>query len=408
MSEFRYHTLSITGRRETNQDCVIAKEVGKKAYFLAVADGMGGVAGGQVASNLILQTAEKVLTEQFTSPLKPEKLKETLEIIFLEAQMAIKKRIKEEPELTGMGTTLTCVLIIGNKYAWGNLGDSRIYSISNGKLNLITKDHTYIQDYIDKNGNTLSADILNKYSNYLLKTIDGGTDVADIYPFDADYLALKNGELFLLCSDGLILNKSDFKSEFIKDYILESKNLEIGTKNLVDYVFKMGSNDNISVVVGEYGKHKIVKRKSVKKKSSKKILTIIPIIASLLFIFLVYLLVSPYIFQTQNEKDFVEVKRNKNVHPEIKFREEKPAKEKKKTSTNKVEKKAEDNKIEAPNLVGKSKTVATATAKVKGLKVAVKNVPSNSKQKGLVISQSPGSGSKVKKGSTIAIKIGEG
>lgn len=253
MDNLNYHALTFTGRRQNNQDSCKVIELGNNSYFLAVADGMGGVAGGQVASNLVITEAEKILSNEFHSETPPNRFKQILEKVFIASQKVIQQRIKEEPQLAGMGTTLSALLVSDNKFVWGNLGDSRIYLLRENVLKQITEDHTYIEDYKKNNEGEIPQYIIDQYSHYLLRSVDGGSDEADIFPLESDYETLKEKDTFLICSDGLITNKVDTADEFFKDQIVGTKNLKTAAQNLIASAFYDGSNDNISVILAEYG-----------------------------------------------------------------------------------------------------------------------------------------------------------
>ena len=251
MRSFNTFPLSITGRRETNQDSYLVLRPSANTVFLAVADGMGGVAGGQIASNEVIKCCQKVIEEFFLSEVTPLQLKEILIRIYNKAQSVIRELTKENPKLTGMGTTLTTLLIIDDKYVWGNLGDSRIYYYSNLSLNQITMDHTQVQDFLKEHTGEASLDFLKQYSNILTRSIDGSSDEPDIFPDVAPYETLKTGEAFLLCSDGLILDKVQNNSQIFLNYLVNCRNLEETANNLVNKAYDEGSNDNITILLCE-------------------------------------------------------------------------------------------------------------------------------------------------------------
>jgi len=277
MKKIDYYSLSFIGRRGSNQDSCLVTKPSKNSLFLAVADGMGGVAGGQIASKVVIETAQDVLKEKFKGEVQPNQLKETLIRIFFLSQKAINDKISEDTELNGMGTTLTCVLILDDKYVWGNLGDSRIYWFTKSNLNQITVDHTHIQEYTDTVGTDVSEEIIKNYSHYLTRSIDGGSDEPDIFPDVISYETLKDGDALLLCSDGLILDKVIGNDEKFKSYLLGTKKLKDAAENLVASAYNDGSNDNITIVLSSYGKLRRKKQKlkkynypPVEKKKAKR------------------------------------------------------------------------------------------------------------------------------------------
>jgi protein phosphatase len=154
-----------------------------------------------------------------------------------------------------MGTTMTCLLMKDKQYAWANIGDSRIYKITENTIQQITNDHTYIQDYIQKKG-SIPADLAKQYSHYILKVIDGQKQAPDLFPVSSNCETLQNGDVLLLCSDGLILDSLHTNTNLLKNYVIGSDTLEQAAKQLYDYAFHSGSSDNITIVLVEYGQLK--------------------------------------------------------------------------------------------------------------------------------------------------------
>lgn len=254
-NNIKTYALSFVGRRKNNQDNCIAINIEKSITFLAVADGMGGTIGGEIASKLILDNAVTILKKNINERTDVNSFKNLLKFVFQSAQNLIQSKVENNPELSGMGTTLTCVLIMKDKFVWGNLGDSRIYHITNRNINQISVDHTYVQDYINEHGANLPQSTFSNFQNYLTKAIDGSEDKADIFPKNEDYATLSLGEGFILCSDGLIADKTD-NDTYLSEYVFGSRDLESAAKNLISRAYHNGSSDNISVVLAEYGKFK--------------------------------------------------------------------------------------------------------------------------------------------------------
>jgi protein phosphatase len=303
-ADLSFYTHTFKGRRDNNQDSCDAYKIKEGVYFLAVADGMGGTVGGQIASQLVLNEAKKILAEEFKNKVLISELKPIIERIFLLAQVAISKRVKLEPELNGMGTTLTCVLVNGDKYVWGNLGDSRIYLLSSNELKQITIDHTYVQDFLNDPNNSPSKNLVEKFGNYLMKSLDGGNDEADIYPKNKNFEILRNGEIFLLCSDGLINDKSNLDTTVFRECITSTPSIKEAAPKLISYAFQNGSKDNITCVLAEYGKlnRKIRKNHNFNATSirqSKKII-LRPVNIVLFFIVLLILMLSYFMFIKKN------------------------------------------------------------------------------------------------------------
>jgi protein phosphatase len=242
MNKLDYYSLSFAGRRKNNQDSCIVLKPSNSSIFLAVADGMGGAAGGEVASKSVLDTAEKVLKKKFEEEVQPEHLKDILKGIFYFSQIDISNKIKENSELIGMGTTLTCVLILDDKFVWGNIGDSRIYRYTQSELTQISIDHTHIQEYIDKVGTDISKEFIDNHGHILTRAINGGNHIPDIFPSESPFESLESGDAFLLCSDGMILDKMGQNNSNLKNYLVGIKELKDVAENLVSYAYNKGSN----------------------------------------------------------------------------------------------------------------------------------------------------------------------
>jgi len=250
---FKTEILSHKGLRKSNEDNLTNSKLARRTYLLAVADGMGGMTGGDLASKSVLLTITDFLKKEIKRKDIQFNLKELLEKSFLVGQSCIADIIAANPHLNGMGTTLAAVLIKDGKYVWGNLGDSRIYLISDGTMKLITEDHSYIQEYLKNYKNEVSSPIISQYKNIVTKIVDGGLDKPDIFPESADYENLNRGDLFMLCSDGLIIDKTKDYSGFFEGIIFKNRSMKKTVKELINWALDNGSDDNISVVLGRFG-----------------------------------------------------------------------------------------------------------------------------------------------------------
>ncbi len=247
-----YCDLSFAGRREGNEDECLAFQLGPDACFLAVADGMGGLEGGEIASHLVLASARTFLEHAFAGEVQDDDLKHILLAMYRSTQKELAAEKVKRPALRGMGTTLTCVLIKGGKYIVGNVGDSRVYLCRDNALVQVTEDHTFIQQLLRENKKPDAA-MLEHYSHYVTRCIEGGTDDPDIFPLDAGWSSLRDGDGFLLCSDGLITDKSDTDPQHMYFCLTGTKDVHAAAEQLVARAFHAGSSDNISVIVATYG-----------------------------------------------------------------------------------------------------------------------------------------------------------
>lgn len=248
------HGTTFPGRRDVNQDDILHFYPSPDSFFLGVADGMGGVAGGQIASQTVLQTVETVLKEEFEDEVSPDMLKEILDKAFDAAQASIREITEQDPSLDGMGTTLTCVLGCENRFIAGNLGDSRVYYLTDGDIQQVTEDHSYLREFEKEAGeDNIDPEFIEQYGHIINKTLDGSGDEPDYFPKEAPYYELQEEDGFLLCSDGLIVDKLQDQKQLFKSYMMGTPDLQTAAESLVSLAYYSGSTDNISAVLAEAG-----------------------------------------------------------------------------------------------------------------------------------------------------------
>ena len=245
-----YKGLTFVGRRSKNQDSILLEKINDDTFLFAVADGMGGHIGGEIASAIAVSTLLKTVKNKIETC-------NDLKLILKEAYEASDKKIASKaitnPELKGMGTTMVSVLIHKDKFIWANIGDSRLYFLKNNILTQISEDHSYINEFEKKNGKPASVDIVDKYGHFLTKCIDGNKSSPDLYPLDKDYNKLEDNTCFMLCSDGLINDRVNTNLTLFQNYLLGDKSLEDSAKNLIGQAYVHGSNDNISIIIVDVG-----------------------------------------------------------------------------------------------------------------------------------------------------------
>jgi len=248
------HGTTFPGRRDVNQDDILHFYPSPDSFFLGVADGMGGVAGGQIASQTVLQTVETVLRDEFEDEVSPDMLKQILNKAFDAAQASIREITEQDPSLDGMGTTLTCVLGCENRFIAGNLGDSRVYYLNGGDIQQVTEDHSYLREFEKEAGeDNIDPEFIEQYGHIINKTLDGSGDEPDYFPKEAPYYELQEEDGFLLCSDGLIVDKLQDQKQLFKSYMMGTPDLQTAAESLVSLAYYSGSTDNISAVLAEVG-----------------------------------------------------------------------------------------------------------------------------------------------------------
>jgi len=253
MSSFEFYGLSHPGRRENNEDAYLALSLDSETSFLAVCDGMGGVEGGELASNIVIDITRSFFEQEYSQLEQTEDLKSILRVLYNTTQEKLREEKKKMPGREGIGTTFTCLLQRGNRYVVGNVGDSRVYQLRGEKITQVTEDHTHVQEFQKKTGNEFDPNLLSLYGHLITRAIDGGQDKPDLYPLDQESAEIEDGDGFILCSDGLIMNKSNSSQEFIRDYLIGESDLKSTAEQLIAYAYHSGSTDNITVIAASYG-----------------------------------------------------------------------------------------------------------------------------------------------------------
>lgn len=237
------------GARSENQDSILNIKIAEDVFLVGIADGMGGMAGGKLASSLAVEAITDYIQSLSLDQFEGENLKNILSSCYDIAGFSIQKAKERQPEFSGMGTTLSLLLICGDMYVWSNLGDSRIYEIGNDSIKLITVDHTLVQQLSRMQRTDLEESVTLKYDHVLTKCLDGSGEPPDIFPVEKDYLDLDEDVYFMLCSDGMILDKSDSDQTKLMQMIAKNNTVQNAVTDLISYAYSEGSQDNISVGV---------------------------------------------------------------------------------------------------------------------------------------------------------------
>lgn len=209
---------------------------------LAVADGMGGHVGGEIASRIAIQTFAAGLKIFSQGDLDTDSREDLLLNLTHDVDHAIMREIAAKPEMEGMGTTLTSVAIIGSNVLLLHIGDSRCYRIRKKKITQLSVDHTIMQELLDQGRITHDEIADHPQRSFLTQALMGKGEITPIlisFPAELD-------DIYLLCSDGLSGVLSD---SLIRDCIIES-DLEDAVNSLITKAYERGAPDNVTVVVG--------------------------------------------------------------------------------------------------------------------------------------------------------------
>lgn len=225
--------------RQGNEDSALVS-----AQIIAVADGMGGHAAGEVASRIAvktLQSLEPALTAQDID-------RDSVEDLLMHSLHSIDEEIAcvadEEIEKRGMGTTLTALLLRDNQIALLHVGDSRCYRLRGNTLEQLSNDHTVIQELLDQGAITQAEAAEHPQRAMLTQALRGDGDVTPVLQI----YEVKKGDRYLLCSDGLsgVLTDKEIKLG------LKKSNKDEAVKFLVDATYINGAPDNVTVLIADF------------------------------------------------------------------------------------------------------------------------------------------------------------
>jgi serine/threonine protein phosphatase PrpC len=224
--------------RSGNEDSALASK-----NLIAVADGMGGHAAGEVASSLAIKTLVQS-AQVFTHPDIDEESADDLYLQAIqEADLSLKSAVEENPALSGMGTTLTSLLLRGTSVALLHIGDSRAYRLRGSAFEQLSVDHTVIQELLNQGAISESDIATHPQRSVLTQVMMGEGNIEVPLPV----IDVKVGDRFLVCSDGLssVLTEKEIKS------LIKGKDRDAAVAALVDATYINGAPDNVTLVIGD-------------------------------------------------------------------------------------------------------------------------------------------------------------
>ena len=226
-------------QREGNEDSGFVSP-----NILAVADGMGGYIGGEIASRTVITKLAELNPILSNPELDNESREDLLRSSITTMDSAIAEIGAQRPELVGMGTTLTSISLFNNYVLLLHVGDSRAYRIRGKKIEQISHDHTVVQELVDQGRLTLNEIADHPQRSFLTQAIMGKENLT---PILVAYPAVK-GDKYLVCSDGLTAVVDEGK---IVQALQED--LQSAVNTLVDLTYKNGAPDNVTVIATEIG-----------------------------------------------------------------------------------------------------------------------------------------------------------
>lgn len=238
------HGLTDVGqRREANEDSFL---VLPRNHLWVVADGMGGHAGGQVASRLTVQEVARSVIRRLAAAERatgvgPINVPGVVEAAVLDACALVFDTARHYPELAGMGSTCTMMLLYGAVFYFGHVGDSRAYLIRDGEINQITEDHSLVQEQVAAGLITAEQARHSMMRNIITRSIGFEREVK----VDVGAVPALPGDIFLLCSDGLT---GEIHDEELLQFV-ERYGPQKAGRALINEANRRGGDDNSTVVL---------------------------------------------------------------------------------------------------------------------------------------------------------------
>jgi protein phosphatase len=220
-------------KRANNQDRYLVRNFGSEAVLLAVADGMGGEAAGDRAAQIAIDSLENFQSEAADPLLQ-------LQGLFKKASENIEAQVRQNFQMSGMGTTLTTVFLHRGWAYYAHVGDSRLYLFRAGKLKRVTWDHT-LPDTLLKEGNITTEEARNHPAQHLLLQCIG----CGRFRASTGILELETEDILLVSSDGL---HHEIPEEEIAALLTGANDLAGALKKLVQAALNAGGRDNITIV----------------------------------------------------------------------------------------------------------------------------------------------------------------
>lgn len=226
--------------RATNQDAYSVGEFPGEVAWAVVCDGMGGAAGGNIASALAVKVINERVNASYNPHMKENSVKNMLESALIAANLEVYNLSVERSELNGMGTTVVCAVVKDGQAYIAYAGDSRAYISSGGKLTQITVDHSMVQDLVNKGKITSEEAAVHPNRNIITRAL-GVQDTIDVDFIQVDFMP---GDILILCTDGL---SNYVTSDEISEEVKDGKYYAFADR-LVKKANLNGGGDNITVV----------------------------------------------------------------------------------------------------------------------------------------------------------------
>ena len=213
------------------------------SQLIAVADGMGGHAAGEVASRIAIEVLQSLVPALISADVDEDSVEDLLMHSLHSIDSEISVVTDEEIEKRGMGTTLTALLIRDKHISLLHVGDSRCYRLRGNTLEQLSNDHTVIQELLDQGAISQAEAAEHPQRSMLTQALRGDGDVTPVLQM----YEIKKGDRFLLCSDGLsgVLTEKEIKVG------LKKSDKDAAVKFLIDATYVNGAPDNVTVLIAD-------------------------------------------------------------------------------------------------------------------------------------------------------------
>lgn len=226
--------------RKVNQDAVKTEVISDNLAWSVVCDGMGGQAGGDIASNIAVIMISKFLSDNLSELKTSDEIKSVIYEAVSSANQAIYLKSEKDKNLKNMGTTVIVCVVSMNKLYVAHMGDSRAYLISDDEITQITTDHSMVQEMLDNGKLTIEEARNHPQKNIITRALGVSPEIKLEY----NTLDIKKGNIILSCTDGLT---NTVEEQDIYNICKKCNNKEEAVGKLISKGNKNGGNDNITV-----------------------------------------------------------------------------------------------------------------------------------------------------------------
>lgn len=227
--------------RDSNQDAYAVGEFSDEVVWSVVCDGMGGAAGGNIASSLAVKVISDKINASYREKMRDASIKNMLDSALVAANIEVYDFAEAQHELKGMGTTVVCAIVRDNQAYIAHAGDSRAYIINSGGIRQITTDHSMVQDLLAKGKITFEEAEHHPNKNIITRAVGVEKNIK----IDFEQVDLNDDDTLLLCTDGLSNYVSN--KEMI-ELMSDGKHYAFADR-LVQKANSNGGGDNITVVI---------------------------------------------------------------------------------------------------------------------------------------------------------------